>query len=481
MGNQTDNNQNTIAGCGKNIRMAYSLNNTQPVLCTLISDQPFFYMDEEIIEEEEAILSDGFAVGPADDMAEFFLNDEPVGAYDDGMDVDTRIGADGMAGAPMDPALEKELCALRHKMESYDRLALDFAQPRDLCLQQFITDSAAIGKKADKTGKEANQEKVINALRALLGQSRMAASLLACADHYGVEFVMSYQVDTVSYDKKAGKILIRPDMDALDQTLMCVQELRRHWQHRQGALVHPLSFHPDQAVLINRAQLADLMVAVIHSAWELKLKGYKEYWMRVENSALCDLGRAFAREAHSDFRTLNNGKAAAAVFETWFLSERCQQQDKKLIQAMLADYHGYVFDNPEASRMISVDLICSLGHQPFGKNYLAPYAQLILNDPVFTEVRDRANANFLWFIKFERSFNEAEQQMEQGLQSSDVIHTSGIDQVKNNNIFEDNHNAQPITPAGAPFHDGSGQFNKCGNIIHVAFGNRSNAEERTHS
>ena len=53
----------------------------------------------------------------------------------------------------------------------------------------------------------------------------------------------------------------------------------------------------------------------------------------------------------------------------------------------------------------------ALGKMPFGQNYLAASVGPIMNDPIFTDVRDRSNANFLWFIKFERSFTEAEQEI----------------------------------------------------------------------
>jgi hypothetical protein len=128
---------------------------------------------------------------------------------------------------------------------------------------------------------------------------------------------------------------------------------------------------------------------------------------------MSDLARAFAREAYLDFRTINNGVAAAAVFESWFLSERCRVEDRKLIQQMLADYRGYVFDSESSSRKVSADLIIALGSQPFGKNYLAPYVGTITSDVLFTEVRDRSNANFLWFIKFEKSFRETEQELQE--------------------------------------------------------------------
>ena len=415
-------------------RIAYSLNNHQPVECTIISDQPFFYIDEDMLIEEDAMLSE-----------ENFGIEE----YD---------------------FLESEISNFQTKIDTYERLSLEFTKPSDLSLQQFMMDSHTVTSKPVSV----DHQSVIEKIKDAIAKSRMAASLLDFATEHKVSLICSDQVKTASYDKKAGKILVRGDIDFADQLLLVVQELRRHWQHRQGVLVHPLTFHPDQAVLINRAQLADLSVAVVRCAWEMKLQGLKEIWARVENSGLSDLGRALAREALTDFRTLNNGLASSAVFETWFLSERCRQQDKKLIQAMLADHRGYVFDSSEASKMISIDLICALGAQPFGKNYLAPYAQMILNDPVFTDIRDRSNANFLWFIKFERSFIETEQE----LQSSPLTTKSGPaffeDQTDNNDIIEDNQNeSQYNRRAKDRLHSsifGEQDSQNRNNIVHIQFG-----------
>ncbi len=383
-------------------RMAYSLNNHQPVECTIISDQPFFYMDEEMVMDEDSILSEeSFGELAGEDYA----------------------------------FLEAEISQLKNKIDAYENISSEFSQDADQRLKDFIEDSSIIENEI----KNIDAEKILEKIKQTLSESRMASSLLDCAEAHNVILICSDQTSNVSYDKKAGKILIRTDLNFVDQILLTVQELRRHWQHRQGALVHPLTFHPDQAVLINRAQLADLSTAVIRCAWEFKLQGLNDIWARIENSSFSDLGRALAREAIADFRTLNNGKASAAVFETWFLSERCRGQDKKLIQAMLADYRGYVFDSAEASKMVSIDLIGALGEQPFGKNYLAPYAQMILNDSVFTDIRDRSNANFLWFIKFERSFVETEQE----LQSSDLPNKSGPnfnEAMTNNDITEDTYN-----------------------------------------
>lgn len=401
------------------VRMAYTLNNRQPVLCTLVSDQPYFYIEEDIFDDDESLFNDGF-------MSECFNE------------------------------LEGDIADLKHKIEAYERLSSEFTQPSDQSFEDFLADSNRIcGASNTHVDPKAKAEEITAALR----HSRMAQALMGCAEDHGVEIICSNHTKEAAYDRKSGKILINPDLIHEDQILLAARELRRHWQYRQGVLLHPLSFHPDQAILINRAQHADLSISMIRIAWELQLAEYKETWKRIENSSLADLGRAFAREAFVDFRSLNNGAACAAVFEAWFLSERCRYHDKKLIQIMLADYQGHVFGSQQASRNISIDLICSLGEQPFGKNYLSTHAQMILSDPVFTEIRDRSNANFLWFIKFEQSFRETERH----LQSSDIKTAPEDLEGHIMNTLEDrNHNSNSVSPASSA---GSNS-----NIVYVSFG-----------
>lgn len=366
MGRITDNSAET----GKNVsrrkcRVAYSLNNMQPVQCTIISDQPLFYYDHEEIFDEDDILMD-----------EEFL------------------------------ALDKDIQALKKKIETYDRFSLEFTQPADARVQLFLADSALIGDKAVP-----NTDKIDDFLD-IVRKSRMAQALLGCAEDHNVVVRYSTQVQDGLYDKASYQILINPNLPLADRLLITARELRRHWQHRQGVIINPLAFQPDQAILVNRAQIADLSVFMVRVAWELQLSDEKAAWERVENSSLSDLGRTFAREAYVDFRTLNNGHASSAVFETWFLSERCHTADKIIIQKMLADYEGLVFNMDQVSQNLTTEFITTLGEMPYGKNYLAPYTQLVMNDPIFTDVRDRSNANFLWFIKFEQSFRETEQEIE---------------------------------------------------------------------
>ena len=350
-------------------RVAYTINNTQPVRSTIIGEQPLFYIDNETHFEDE------------DDSLLF--------------------GEDATLG------LETELELLKKEMQSFDRLSAEFSQEPDRSYTDFLEDKLIISKAVEKTAIENTK-----ALIEILGKSRLAKAYLEHAEKHGVQIQYSLQVEDAMYERKSGLILMNPILNMNDRVMLASRELRRHWQHRQGALLNPLLFHPDNAVLINRIQSADLLASMVRIAWELQLCGERGVWERFENSSMSDLGRAFAREAFLDFRTINNGQATAAVIEAWFLSERCRHEDKKLIKQMLADYKGYVFDKEEAQTGVTPALISALGEMPFGKNYLTAHTNTILTDPVFTEVRDRSNANFLWFIKFERSFRETERELQ---------------------------------------------------------------------
>lgn len=391
---------------GRVCRVAYTLNNDQPVRCTIIGDEPLFFMDYEGAADEEA--------------------DMQTGGGDFGFD-----------------AVDRGIRELEDKINALERLAdRDHEKAVGDTLEMFfetarvLTDSAEYGLPDIKD------------LVDVIGTSRTAGAYLDFARQHGTSLSYSRQVPGACYERSTHRILINPDLPAGDQYMLAARELRRVWQHRQGALIHPLVFHPDQALLVNRVQIADLTTAMVRVAWELQLAGHRESWLRLESSSMNDLAYAFAREAALDFRTLNDGRAAAAVFEAWFLSERCAHEDKVLIQQMLADYQGYVFESAAPPQSVTVGLIAALGTQPFGKNYLSAHAAAVISDPVFTEVRDRANANFLWFIKFERSFRESARHL------------------------------QPLSPAGsspadpAPNQEIKGDDAKAGEIIVLSFPGR---------
>lgn len=389
-------------------RVAYTLDNVQPVLCSIISDQPFFYLDfdEDYIEEED----------------DFFDASE--------------LGI-----------LEHEIEALKNEIAGFETITSGFSEAQEMNKFQEFSENIESAIKADCVlMSSVSNTALLDEIKSDLENSRLASAYLDLAAKHKIKFVVSRQVEKAFYDRRSGTIIINPDLEKAELILLMSRELRRHWQHRQGVLLNPLLFQPENAILIHRSQEADLTISMIRIAWELQLAGVHEVWQRLENSPMEDLARAFAREAFMDFRTINNGIASAAVFEAWFLSERCRQQDKKIIQSMLADYKGYVFENIQSSESVTAELISGLGSMPYGKNYLAQHSATIMNDPIFTEVRDRANANFLWFIKFERSFKETERelQLESDLSTHDVRHRMLNTQGRDTH-YEDKKAAEIIT------------------------------------
>ncbi len=387
-------------------RVAYTINNTQPVSCTIIGTQPLFYMDFEVdIEESDTLF----------DSAELKI-------------------------------LENEIQSLKKEIEVFDRFSGSFAQAEGKAQELFSADCDHITKPA-KPGSEISTAE----LEKILCKSRMAAAYINFAKENNVKICHSDQVEDAFYDRQAGLIMIHPRFEMNEQLLLAARELRRHWQHRHGALIHPLMFHPDSAVLVNRAQVADLAVAMVRIGWELQLSGIKEPWERIENSPMADLGRAFAYEAFLDFRTLNSGQAGAAVFECWFMSERCRTEDRNLIRQMLADNQGYVFDEEQSGKALTPALLSALGSMPYGKNYLAGHAQTIIADPVFSEVRDRSNANFLWFIKFERSFRETERELQSEFETAAAGVRRGISRTQDSkNDQAQNAEIVQLYPEQAP-------------------------------
>lgn len=372
-----------------NCVVSYSLNNAQPVRSTHIGNQPLFYMDfEDNFEEEEENFVESFSEELEGFNAEF-VN------------------------------LEKQI-------SKYDQVSKHFTKDatwRETLLSENMSD--ILGGSAQKL----NLESVI----ALMKNSRIFTAHYDFAIEKGVSFIASDVVNGAEFVRDTNTILINSSISQEDAVLLLAKEVRTFWQKENGTAINPLSFHPDQAIVVNRAQIADLNVFMVRVAWELQLADEKDTWCHIEHSSLADIGRAYAREACTDFRTMNNGEAAQAAFEAWFLSERCRKADKILIQQMLSEYNGYVFgEDSAASKTIAFELLSKLGEQSFGKNYLQPYANVILNDPVFTEVRDRSNANFLWFIKFERSFKEAEQE----LQSDGSLDNSGLQDTDNDKSKE---------------------------------------------
>lgn len=254
----------------------------------------------------------------------------------------------------------------------------------------------------------------VDEIKALLLKSRTAQSLFEAFEENPLEIVHDNQVPLSQFYARGERriVAINPYRPKGDLVNLLSRELRRAWHHLQGSLVNPLSFEPDEAILFNRAQQADALMISIKIAWELKLIGEPEAWDYLVGSPTADVTRTFEMKAQSDFRSMNNGEAARAAYDKFFEGNRTKSYDKRIIHQMLLDEVGYMRTTERRPKM-SVDALRRLGVMPQGKNYLALSQARSPADLCYATVEDRSNANFLWFIKFERSFQEKELQMVQ--------------------------------------------------------------------
>ena len=351
-----DNNKNKTAHNFENYvpTVAFTLGDTQTVRSTYIAHDPFFFMDVDEATLEEELLN------------------ELEGSYG-----------------------HYEVIEDEARDSNFLDILINFDENLDVL--QGETECPSIS---------------FEEIRDMLLSSRFASALLEFADSNHIEFIECPHISGVEYNRCENVILFQPILTRMELLRGTICALREAWQNYQGALLQPVALYPDHAVFIHRAQKADLATALLRTAWELDLAGHHDLWMELENGSMRDFTHAFGREASTDFRSLNNGRAAFSVFETWFLSDRSRNADNKLIQKLLSDYTGHQFEDEDMSQLVVVDLVKALGEMPYGKNYLAGHIPNLLIDPIFNEVRERSTANFLWFIKFEKTFSEVEQSLQ---------------------------------------------------------------------
>lgn len=359
-------------------RVAYTYGDVQPVRSTYIAHDPFFFcdisdqlLDEELMRELEESLG---ASDEMDEQFETFLKE-----------FQEELTARPVRGSQKNPSFLLGDDTTAGVFERFD-MSADFrpAPPQDI-------------------------------LRALeqISCSRFGTALVAHVKQAGIVIEACDHVFGAEFSDKQNMILINTRQPEGDFQAGLIMALREAWRARHGAAVHPLSLFPDHGILINRVQSADLCVCLLRTAWEMSLAGSETLWDHLETRVMGDLARHFAREAAADFRSLNDGHAHFTAFEAWFLSDRSRISDRALIQTMLAEYSGHAFTSEEMSQLVVLDLLRAVGELPYGKNYLSGEISALIGDPIFSEVRERSTSNFLWFIKFEKSFRD----MEQSLQS----------------------------------------------------------------
>jgi hypothetical protein len=339
----------------KPCRMAYTVGHKQPVLCTLLANDPFFFdIDPEAFAE----------------------------------DIDDNIALDGASFNVPE--------ALRTARETSDGFITLGDDDESLLLTD---DLAAICHTALSPAAVLD----IDAAVSLLTLSSTGRLLWEQA---GVSAVCDASVCGARFDSQARLVRINPTLDAEDAALALSRELRR-------AVLAPVTEmlkNPDSAIVINRAMQAELLTVPVQVAWELNMAGNRGIWERLSRSTLSDLVYAYGHRASTDFRALRDGRAAMAAFDQWFYSGRTRRADRGLIQSLLA--LGDQIAAQPRSAIATIEALRAIGERGIGRNYLTDHIMNLMQDGFYADVRDRSNANFLWFVKFERSYRAAEAHVE---------------------------------------------------------------------
>ena len=193
----------------------------------------------------------------------------------------------------------------------------------------------------------------------------------------------------------SGTLVVNNTRDIIEVALAAIKSIRT----RRNP-VH--AYQIESLILYHRLIEADSLYWMFRWSWEKLLTG-DEAPIALYRSIYDELAVAGTREAMGDFRSLKSGKCGQAVTETWFLTELCRAIDTRTIRGVLADYshHKWVDELPFEAALNIAELKGEV-------NYLSKVLRMMMVDPVFTEVRSRQDANFVWFLKFEGSFQEAE-------------------------------------------------------------------------
>ena len=347
--------------------------------CNLVGDQPLFYIDDtpDMEDDDNVLFTEDIGLFPSD---------------------------------------EKFLAKMKAKLAAYEKTAetlskIDHIMPED-DFDHHVLDAY-------------NKVLTLDDVQEYGFKSDLFRSYWGVMEQNTIEIMLTAKVETSSYHRETRSIALNPYLDVKTACQYLIRSMRTAWNHLEGALLNPLAFQPEESVLMNRLLAADLDVAVTAFLWDQKLAGDEEAWARAMMSSQYDLCAAYAMEAMTDFRSIKSGLACRATFEKWFLSGRCKSYDRQIIQTMMGGHTDIEIDNTNASRLVAMDMIASLGRRPNGVNYLSSIVTQIMSDALYGEIRDRSNANFLWFITFERRMDQAEKDMQKGQEEkvTDNIYT----------------------------------------------------------
>lgn len=305
----------------------------------------------------------------------------------------------GGAGKPKTAGLKKTAQRLRNGKENRlaHRTSLDWR-----------TDAHLVTTEEDKGLSLVYTDAIMDVVM----QSKTVESMMSEENMQNVEVLFDRQTKNSQLYAKKDRVIIALNPNKPQGVLInnLTKELRHAWQYNNGTLLNPMDYEPDNAILLNRAEKADALVFSIKAAWELNLAGESDAWDYMLASPIGTIVKTFEKEVREDFRKFNNGEASRQVYDSLFGRNHTKAFDKQIIHQMLLDDTGYMKQG-DKKPYVSPEELAQFGDMPFSSNYIKVDKDVLPVDTKYCKIEDRSNANFLWFIKFERQYQAKEVEM----------------------------------------------------------------------
>lgn len=183
-----------------------------------------------------------------------------------------------------------------------------------------------------------------------------------------------------------------------------------------------LDFDSDTIILLERVRRADKVVRTIAAAYMSYLNGHREGWSAIEEKYGV-IALTYKTVASTDFRKIKNNDAQVFCFKQWFMEDTSKSasggaykltyEDMNLLDKCdhdtyhmlleLGDKHDW-YDRESDNTNLQDKYNYILAIAP----YLSKYLIEVTTAPIMKDIRSRATANFMWYIKFERTFKRSE-------------------------------------------------------------------------
>ena len=225
------------------------------------------------------------------------------------------------------------------------------------------------------------------------------------------EMVIEFKSSTVDNTYFRDGVLHINNTGYIPQELsIAISEIRAGWHIQNNNYIHDIfDLRPDDIIVYNRTMISDLTCCIFRAAWEMHLSQVDIVYHYLNNSPeSAQIFKKYCTAMQTDFRGIKSGEGYSIIFEDIALSNAFSEMDKSIITSLMSS--SIYNRTPDNDKKLTHEMLNNIFSMPNGEENrdMIAHTNVVLTDPIFTEVRERGSANFLWFIKFERASKQAD-------------------------------------------------------------------------